>query len=70
MPSNSLTLGPSYGPMVTSKRFPSLFLQGFSLLNKSDFPTWYIVHMFSLLTSVIPFGKLSALVNRLSEVDG
>ena len=46
MPTNSQTSAPSYVPIVTSKRFPSLFIQGFSLLNKSDFLEWYDVSYF------------------------
>ena len=66
---NSQTLAQSYTPMVTSKRFPSLFIQGFSLLNKSDFLAWYITCMSSLLISVIFFAKLSALINSFSDID-
>ena len=68
MPANFQTLTLSNAPMVTSKRFPSLFIQGFSLLNKSDFPAWYIICMSSLLISVISFAKLSVLVNSFSDI--
>ena len=52
MPINSQTSAPSYAPIVTSKRFPSLFIQSFSLLKKSDFLTWCIICMSSLLISI------------------
>ena len=70
MPTDSQTLAPSYALIVTSNRFPSLIIQGFSLLNKSDFLAWYIIYMSSLLISVIYFAKLIALVNSFSDIDG
>ena len=57
-------------PMVTPKRFPSLFIQGFSLLNKSEFLAKYIICMYFLLISVIYFAKLNALVSSFSDIDG
>ena len=57
MPTNSQTSASSYAPMVTSKMFPSLYIQGFSLLNKSDFLAWYIICMSSVLISVISFAN-------------
>ena len=70
MPTDSQTSAPSYALIVTSNSFPSLIIQGFSLLNKSDFLAWYIIYMSSLLISVIYFAKLSALVNSFSDIDG
>ena len=70
MPTDSQTSAPSYALIVTSNRFPSLIIQGFSLRNKSDFLAWHIIYMFSLLISVVYFAKLSALVNSFSDIDG
>ena len=70
MPTDSQTSAPSYALIVTSNRFPSLIIQGFSLRNKSDFLAWHIIYMSSLLISVVYFAKLSALVNSFSDIEG
>ena len=44
----SQTSAPSRVPIMTSKRFP-FFIQGFSLLNRSEFLAWYIICMSSIL---------------------
>ena len=53
IPANSQTSAPSYTPMVTSKMFSSLFIYGFSLLNKSGFLAWYICCMSYLVVFLI-----------------
>ena len=68
MPTNSQSSASSYAPMVTSERFHSLFIQGFSLLNKSESLASYIIFMSSQLISAISFAKLSALLNSFSDI--
>ena len=69
MRTNSQISARPYALILTTKRFSSLFIQGFSLQNKSDFLAWYIICISSLLISDVPFVKLSALVNSFSDID-
>ena len=64
MPANFQTSAPSYASTVTSKMFPSLFIQGFSLINKSN------KHVYSADIRFFFFAKLNVLVNSFSDIDG